>query len=57
MRIRLNYITPVVAAGAAAAVPALQAAIAIAPIVVTDHVVPAGRGGGGLQGGGWGGAI
>jgi hypothetical protein len=64
MRIRLNYITPVLAAGAiaaaltaAAAVPAQQAAIATAPIAVTDHVVPAARGGGGGQGGGWSGAF
>ena len=57
MRIRLNYITPVLAASAiaaaptaAAAVQAQQAAIATVPIAVTDHVVPAARGGGGPSG-------
>ena len=58
MRIRLNYLTPVLAAGAAAV------AIAAAPTAAADptpaqpgaiaHVVPAGHGGGGHGGGGGG---
>jgi hypothetical protein len=58
MRIRLNYVTPVLAAGAAAV------AIAAAPTAAADptpaqpaalaHVVPAGHGGGGHGGGGGG---
>ncbi len=66
MRKRLNYITPVLAAGAAVVaiaaapmaglhVPAQPASIANAPIAVTHHIVPAAYGGGRLHGGGWGG--
>src|SRR5258707_12772484 len=68
MRVGLKYITPVLAAGAAAmaiaaapaalaeSTPAQPATIATAPAAVAPNIVQiAGHGGGGFHGGGWGG--